>query len=110
MQIIRPRTTSVIRRPIAGQHASQHGCIDRRASTVELRGESWEDAQWYHRVQEVSSFSSIEKISPVFSSTLRTTHVRPLTSLSLASYLPGATPVMGSRSSGSTVPSLSFLH
>src|SRR3954452_6082148 len=61
-------------------------------------------------VQEVSSFSSIEKISPASTLTLRTRQERPLVSLSLASYIPGATPVTRRRSSGSTVPSLSFLH
>ena len=45
----------------------------------------WEDAQRYQRVQEVSSFSSIEKIAPASTLTPRTTQVRPLTSLSFAS-------------------------
>src|SRR5258707_2270329 len=60
----------------------------------------------HQRVQDVSSFSSIEKISPASTLTLRTRQERPLTSLSFASYIPGANPVIRRRSSGSTVPSL----
>ena len=49
------------------------------------RMETWEGAQWYQRVQEVSSFSSIEKIWPISTLTFFTMQVRPLTSTSFAS-------------------------
>jgi hypothetical protein len=60
---------------------------------------NWNATSHQRVVQEVSSLSSIEKILPVSILMFRTTQLRPFTSVNLASYMPGSTPVMRNRSS-----------